>query len=314
MNPRIPLLSFSIALTCAPGCSHGSLDRAIRETLPRQYTPRKPVNSKPQLGRRLVPTTGVPEINVCYVGVLATPDPSWSNVTVTYKRATQVAVGADFGNLVGLTGEVEDTVSGAVVLKGTRIFELQSLSFLPASGCADGAMRDAYRKGKADRVIAVAVWAREIDARNSRTSKVKLQPEVKVLPSNVNVKAEINNVSELEVKLDGSGLFYAQRIDEVTTTLTDFEQTIAAGQSTNKLDACRFFLSGFGDDPSGKRLWSGKLICDGAVEHTLNGELNGSVSAASTASGVSYSVFVADTDTLGKARVELSRWTVVQPQ
>lgn len=277
--------------------------------MPNSYTPRKPVDSSPGLGTR-VGADNINKINDCYEGNLASVSPSWSAVTVSYRRANRVQVEGEFGDVVGLTGAVEAAVSGNISLKNTLIFELKDLYFLPASACANAdADREAYKKGHNDRVIVRAVMAQSIDANSTSSSKVKLAPKVKLVPQNLKVGVDVANARELSEKLEGDKLFYAEQIVTVKTTLTETEEELEVGQATKKLGPCRFSLTGLGDTDDKKYAWSGALVCDDGKKHDMKGFAGEDIKTVTPGEGVTWAVYVVRSG-LGKARVQFTRWVV----
>jgi hypothetical protein len=303
---RIALLTLLLSTSA---CATHSLDVAVRRTLGNTYAARRPADSRPSLGTR-IGDDKVPKVNDCYEGTLRSPSPSWEAVTVSYRRASQEEVTAELGDMIGLSGAVEASVSGKVSLSDTMLFELDDLYFLPTSGCATGAMRQQYKSTRRDRVIVRAVMAQELDVRTATSSKVKLSPKVKLVPQQLDVGGKVTNARELDEALKGDRLFYAEQVVTVETTLLETQEIIQPGKSTKKLEICRFFLEGFGDTDSGLREWHGALTCDDGSKRDMSGVIGRDTTTVTPGEGVTWAVYIEDHE-LGSVRVDFTRWVVM---
>ena len=314
MHKQVALGVIAVIGVLGGGCG-SALHRAVRATLPSEYSERRPADDVHRLGAVLLKEgdSAGTAINGCYSGKVDAPSRSWGSVEVTYSNDTSVDVNADFGGAVAVTAGTsgKNTVSGSVVLEDTDIFELSDLFMLPASRCAtDRRPEYARPEGALDSVIVRAVRAGNIDVKSTSESSASLK--VKLPPTGpVKVEGGVTTSAAEGLSLKGSGLYYAQVIRSVRTKLFELPpERLNVGQTTGKNGACFVKLRTAGVTPEGQNAWSGELACDDGQLRPIKGEVNGTPSYQRSADGVSYSVAVKETELPGKYEVQYSRWVV----
>jgi len=299
--------SLSIAWFLSLAACSATLEQAVKKTLPSTYKVRKPPNSMALLGSVVVEDNRL-IINDCYGGILAPIDPSWSAVSVKYTRAASTDVAADFGGAVSVGAAGGGSVTGTITLSDTAIYELKELFFLPSSACAtDGARRASYARpgGAEDRVVVRAVRAASVAVENTSSTSTDLK--VTVPASAVVVHGGVTVNTEDQVALEGTNLFFAEQIATIKTTLTELDTVeLSTGQATEKLGPCWVKLKSVSSDE-----WTAELACEDGVARPVKGEINGLPAYERTGKGVSYSIAVRSTATVGVYAVSYSRWVVV---